>query len=72
MIYLLPDFRKFNLFFPAICQKEFERDYMEGFDKAKYESDLLAAAGDEAKKLELQANFEEKSEVDGKHSGENA
>ena len=33
---------------------------MEGFDKAKYESDLLAAAGDEAKKLELHANFEEK------------
>jgi hypothetical protein len=33
---------------------------MEGFDKAKYEADLLAAAGDEAKKLELQADFEEK------------
>jgi hypothetical protein len=33
---------------------------MEGFDKAKYEADLLAAAGDEVKKLELQADFEEK------------
>ena len=37
------------------CQKEFERDYMEGFDKAKYEADLAAADQDETKKAEIQA-----------------
>jgi hypothetical protein len=33
---------------------------MEGFDLAKYKADLLAASGDEAKTLELQADYEEK------------
>ena len=34
-----PDFRKLLI---TRCQIEFERDYMEGFDKAKYEAELAA------------------------------
>lgn len=33
---------------------------MEGLDKEKYEADLLAAANDEAKKTELQADWADK------------
>ena len=32
---------------------------MEGFDVSKYEADLKAAGDDEAKKLELQTDYEE-------------
>ena len=32
------------------CQKEFERDYMEGFDKASFEANLAAAESEERKK----------------------
>ena len=44
------DFRKVLL---TRCQKEFERDYMEGFDKASFEANL-AAAGSEERKKEMQ------------------
>jgi hypothetical protein len=36
------------------CQREFERDYLHGLDKAKYEADLLEAGNDEAKKKTVQ------------------
>ena len=50
------NFRKLLI---ARCQKEFERDYMEGFDKAKYEAELAAAESEDKRKA-LQAEFEEK------------
>lgn len=50
------DFRKLIL---SRCQREFERDYMEGFDKEKFEAQL-AAAESEDKRKELQLEFEEK------------
>lgn len=50
------DFRKLLI---GRCQKEFERDYMEGFDRAKFEVELKAAETEEKRK-ELQHEFEEK------------
>ena len=41
------------------CQREFERDYMEGFDKKKFEEDLKAAESEERKK-EMQLEYEDK------------
>lgn len=41
------------------CQQEFERDYLDGLDKLKYEADLAAAANEEARK-EIQLEWEEK------------
>ena len=41
------------------CQKEFERDYMEGFDKASFEANLAAAESEERKK-EMQLEYEDK------------
>ena len=52
----LVDFRHVLL---GRCQKEFERDYMEGFDKTKYLENLKAAETEERKK-ELQLEFEDK------------
>ncbi len=40
------------------CQQEFERDYMEGLDKAKYEK-AIAEAPNEKKKKEARLEFEE-------------
>ena len=48
------DFRKLLV---TRCQKEFEKDYMEGVDKAKYEQEYAAAATEEARK-ELKHEFE--------------
>ena len=50
----LVDFRKLLV---TRCQKEFEKDYMEGVDKAKYEQDYAAATTEEARK-ELKHEFE--------------
>lgn len=50
------DFRKLLV---TRCQKEFERDYMEGFDKAKYEQEYADATTEEARK-ELKLKFEAK------------
>jgi hypothetical protein len=36
------------------CQQEFERDYLHGLDKAKYEADLLEAGNDEIKRKTVQ------------------
>jgi len=36
------------------CQQEFERDYLHGLDKAKFEADLLEAGNDEIKKKTIQ------------------
>jgi len=36
------------------CQREFEQDYLQGLDKAKYEADLAEAGNDEAKKKTVQ------------------
>ena len=45
------NFRKLLI---ARCQKEFERDYMEGFDRAKFEAQLAAAESeDERKKFQV-------------------
>merc|ERR1712223_1054922 len=41
------------------CQKEFERDYMEGFDKEKYKA-ALAAEESEDKRKTMQLEYEEK------------
>ncbi len=41
------------------CQTEFDRDYMEGLDKAKYEADK-AAADTEEKRKQIQDEFEDK------------
>ena len=41
------------------CQREFERDYMEGFDRKKFEEDLKAAESEERKK-EMQLEYEDK------------
>ena len=41
------------------CQREFERDYMEGFDRKKFEADLEAAESEERKK-EMQLEYEDK------------
>ena len=35
----------------ATCQREFYRDYMEGLDKEKYDSDIAAAESEEKRKL---------------------
>ena len=48
------DFRKLLV---TRCQKEFERDYMEGFDKTKYETEYAAATNDEDRK-KLKIKFE--------------
>ena len=48
------DFRKLLV---TSCQKEFERDYMEGFDKTKYETEYAAATNDEDRK-QLKLKFE--------------
>ena len=48
------DFRKLLV---TRCQKEFERDYMEGFDKTKYETEYAAATNDEDRK-QLKLKFE--------------
>ena len=40
------------------CQKEFERDYMEGFDKASFEANLAAAESEERKKEMQLGNLE--------------
>lgn len=50
------DFRKLLI---GRCQKEYERDYMEGFDRAKFEAGLKAAETEEKRK-ELQLEFEDK------------
>ena len=39
------------------CQQEFERDYLQGLDKQKYEADLVEAGNDEAKKKVIQVFF---------------
>ena len=45
------NFRKLLI---ARCQKEFERDYMEGFDRAKFEAQLAATESEgERKKLQV-------------------
>ena len=36
------------------CQQEFERDYLQGLDKNKYEADLAEAGNDKAKKKIIQ------------------
>ena len=36
------------------CQQEFERDYLQGLDKPKYEADLEEAGNDEAKRKTIQ------------------
>ena len=48
------DFRKILI---NHCQKEFERDSMEGFDKSKYEEEYAAATNDEDRK-QLKLKFE--------------
>ena len=48
------DFRKLLV---TRCQKEFERDYMEGYDKTKYETEYAAATNDEDRK-QLKLKFE--------------
>jgi len=50
------DFRKLLV---TRCQKEFERDYMEGFDKTKYDKEYAAAATEDEKKA-LKLEFEHK------------
>ena len=50
------DFRKLCV---TRCQKEFERDYMEGFDKTKYDKEYAAAATEDEKKA-LKLEFEHK------------
>lgn len=44
------------------CQKEFERDYLEGLDKEKYDKDIAEAPTEERKK-ELILEFEEKERL---------
>ena len=41
------------------CQKEFERDYMEGIDRVEYERRIKEAEDEEARRL-LQAELEQK------------
>merc|ERR1719225_400603 len=53
------NFRKLLI---ARCQKEFERDYMEGFDRAKFEAQLAAAESEDERK-KFQAEFEEKERL---------
>ena len=36
------------------CQKEFERDYLQGLNRNKFEADLKEAGDDEAKKKAIQ------------------
>ena len=50
------DFRKILV---SRCQKEFERNYMEGFDKEQF-AEKLKKAETEEKKKELQLEFEQK------------
>ncbi len=47
----LVNFRKLLV---SRCQQEFERDYLHGLDKAKFEADLLEAGNDEIKKKTIQ------------------
>ena len=49
---------KFRTLLISRCQMEFQRDYMEGLDKAKYVADK-AAADTEEKKKEIQIKFED-------------
>jgi translation initiation factor 4G len=52
------DFRKMMI---ARCQKEYERDYMEGLDKTKYEENMKAATTpEEQKKVKLQFQEQER------------
>lgn len=50
------NFRKLLL---TRCQKEFERDYLDGLDKQKYEQDMEQAPTEEKRK-ELRLEFEDK------------
>ena len=50
------DFRKLLV---TRCQKEFERDYMEGFDKSKYDKEYAACTTEDDRKA-LKLDFEAK------------
>jgi hypothetical protein len=46
--------KNFRKLLVSRCQQEFERDYLHGLDKEKYEADLAEAGNDEAKKKIVQ------------------
>ena len=58
------DFRKILV---NHCQKEFERDSMEDFDKSKYEEEYATATNDEDRK-QLKLKFEAQEGVARRHS----
>ena len=47
-------FINFRKLIVSRCQEEFERDYLQGLDRTKFEADLAEAGNDEAKKKAVQ------------------